>query len=132
MPAASHSFDLPETKLVNLPSSPVKGGANPEGGLAVEALGSTRYHGRDSAIGVSKDNANLGGDESDSDSDSQESTANSSPESATEDCLTCLDTKEAAVKSTCKKFCKKVWASCSLTKWGLWKEVKLGWIGDSH
>ena len=44
----------------------------------------------------------------------------------------CLDTEKATVKSACKDYCKKVQASCSLTKWGLWKEAQLGWIGDSH
>ena len=30
--------------------------------------------------------------------------------------LMCSDTKEAAINSACKKFWKKVWASCSITK----------------
>ena len=85
---------------------------------------------RDLAVAVRKDNANQGGDESDSDSDSLESAANSIPESATGDCLSCSDTKQAAVKSAHKKFHKKVWASCSLAKWDLWKEAQLGQIGD--
>ena len=58
---------------------------------------------------VSKDDTDQDDDESNSESDSWESIANSGPESVTgDDCLTCLDTKDATVRSACKKFCKKV------------------------
>ena len=130
---ASHSSDQPELKLFNPPSSPVKGNADPDDTLVVEALGSTKDCDRDSAVGISEDDANQDDDESDSDSDSQESTANSSPESATgDDCCTCSDTEEAIVKSTCKKFQKKTWVSCSPTKQGLWRDAQLEQIGSSH
>ena len=33
---------------------------------------------------------------------------------------------------TCKKFWKKVWASCNITKGCLWLEAQLKQIGDSH
>ena len=60
------------------------------------------------------------------------STANSDQKSVTGDCLTCSDTEETAVKSTCKKFCKKVWTSCSLIRQGLWKIAQMAQIGESH
>ena len=56
---------------------------------------------------ISKDDTNQGGDESDSDSDSWESTANPSPESAIGDCLTCLDTKDAAVRLPARSSTKR-------------------------
>ena len=43
----------------------------------------------------------------------------------------CLDTDEAAVNSAHKKFWKKVWPSCTITKGCLWLEAQLKWIGDS-
>ena len=60
------------------------------------------------------------------------SAANSDQESVTGDCLTCSDTEEATVKSTHKKFHKKVWASCRLTRQGLQKMVQMAQIGKSH
>ena len=132
VPAASHSFDLPEPGLIDVPSSPVKGAADPDDGLAVEAMWSTRDCDRDSTMGISKDNANQGSDESDADSNSWECAADSSPDSASGNCLACLDTEEAAVKFAHKKFHKKVQASCSLTKWGILEKAQVGWIGDSH
>ena len=72
MPAATHSFDLPEPELTNVPSSPVRDTGDPNDGLAVEASGSTADCDRDSIDGVSKGNTKHGCDESDS-----ESTANS-------------------------------------------------------
>ena len=130
--ATSHSFNLPEPKLINLPSSPAKGTANPDDGVAVEASGSTGDCDRDSAVEVSKDDVDEGGDGSDSGSDSWESTADSGPDSAMGNCLMCLDTKEIAVKSACKKFQKKVHASCSIAKGCPWMDAQLGQIGDSH
>ena len=38
-PAASYSSDYPEPELINLPSSPVKGDANPNDGVVIEASG---------------------------------------------------------------------------------------------
>ena len=105
---ASHSFNLPEPKLIDLPFSPVKGATDPTNGFTVEALESTRDHGRDFTMGVSKDDINPGGDEPNPDSDSLESAADSGHESATGDCLTCSDTEEAAVKSAHKKFHEQV------------------------
>ena len=122
-----------ELRLLNPPSSPVKGDANPNNGFIVEASGSTKDTDRDFAMGVSEDDTDQGVNESDSDSDSWESTANSSPESATGDnYLLCLDTEEAIMKSTHKRFYKKVHASCSPTKQGLWRDAHLEQISSSH
>ena len=66
------------------------------------------YWDRDSMPGVSEDDTDQDDDESDLESDSQESIFNSSPESVIwDDCLMCLDTEEAAVKSAHKKFCRR-------------------------
>ena len=84
----------------------------------------------DSVVVVSEDATDQDDDESDSETNSKESGTNSHPDSVTgDDCLTCSDTKDAAVKSAQKKFCKKVWASCSLTEQGLWKNIQLEQIG---
>ena len=89
-------------------------------------------HDRDSAVEASGNNAHQGVSESDSDSNSWGSAADSGPKSVSRDCLTCSDTEEVAVISTCKKFQKKVQAFCSITKGCLWTEGQLRWIGDSH
>ena len=76
---------------------------------------------------------NQNDDESDSKSDLQESIADSDPELVTgDDCLMCSDTKDAAVKSANKTFCRKVWASCSLTKQGIWKDAQLEQIRNNY
>ena len=131
-PAASHSFDLPEPKLTDLPSSPFKGATDPNDGVTVEALGSTGDCNIDSTVEVSGDNADQGGDEADSGSDSWESAVDSGPKSATRNCLICSENEEAAIESTHKTFWKKVQASCSIAKGCLWIEAQLRQIGDSH
>ena len=83
-------------------------------------------------VEVSGDDANQSGNEIDSSSGSLESAADSGPEPATGDCLTCSDTKEVAINSAHIKFWKKVGASCSITKGCLWSEAQLKGIGDSH
>ena len=106
--AATHNSDQPKLELMNPPSSPVKGDTDPNDRAVVEASESTGDYDRDSIVGVIEEDADHGDDESDSDSDSWESTADSSPESAAGDnCLMCLDTEEAAVKSAHKKFHKR-------------------------
>ena len=83
-------------------------------------------------MGVSKDYADQDDDKSDSESDSWERITDPGPESVTgDDCLTCSDTTDAAIKSVHKKFHKKVWASCSPTKPGLWKDAQLEQIGNN-
>ena len=105
---ASHHPDKPELKLINPPSGPAKGDANSNNVVIVEDSGSTGDWDRDSIVGVSKDDTNQDDDKSSSKSDSWESIADSGPESVTgDDCLTCSDTKDAAVKSAHKKICKK-------------------------
>ena len=94
---ASHNSNQPELELINFPSNPVKGDADSNNGVTVEALGSTGSCDKDSILGVSEEDTNQGDKESDSYSDSRESTADSSPEStAGDDCLICSDTEEAA------------------------------------
>ena len=119
---ASHNSDQLMLELFNPPSSQVKGDAYPSDVLDVEA----RDHNTDSVMVVSGDNADQGADNSDSYSDSWESATDSSPDSATGDsCLSYLDTKEVIIKSTCKRFHKKAWASCSPAKQGLWSDAQL-------
>ena len=129
---ASHSPKQLELELINLPSSPVKAAANPDDRLAPETSGNTIDCDKHFVVEVSEHDADHSGDESDLSSDLQESAADSGPKSATGDCLTCSDTKEAAVNSAHKKFCKKVWASCNITQGCLWLEAQLKWICDSH
>ena len=62
----------------------------------------------------------------------RENVANSDMDSASGDCLTCLDTDEVIIRTTCKKYRKRVQASCSLGKGSLWSEAQLKWISDSH
>ena len=89
-------------------------------------------HDRDSVVGVSENNTDQSGDESESNQESWESIADSNLESVTGECLTCSDTEEAAVKSTCQKFHKKVWALCRLTRQSLWTVSQMVLIGKSH
>ena len=130
--ATSHSFDLLEPKLIDLPFSPVKDTTDPNDGVAEEASRSTGDCGRDSTLGVSESNTDQSGNESDSDSKSQETAINFDSESGTGDCLTCSDTEEAAFKSAYQKFHKKAWASWRLIRQGLWKVAQLAQIKESH
>ena len=84
---------------------------------------------RNPIVEVSGDDNNQSGNMSSS--DLLESAADYGPESATGDCLMCSDTKEVAINSTHKKFQKKVWTSCSITKGYLWSKAQLKQIGDS-
>ena len=55
------------------------------------------------------------------------------PESATgDDCPTCLETDDMAVRSIHKRFCKKVQASCSPSKQEPWKGAQMEQIGNHH
>ena len=128
----SHSPRQLEPELINFPSSPVKKATDPNDRFAAEAFGSTIDCDRDSAVEVSWDDADQSGKESDSSSGLQESVADSGPESATGDCLTCSDTEEVAVNSAHKKVWKRVWASCCIAEGCLWLEAQLKWIGHSH
>ena len=132
MPAASHSLNQPEPNLFTCPSGPAKGYTKPNDGVVVEASGSTGDHDKDSTVGISEDAVDQGGSRSDSGNDSWECVTDSGPKSASGDCPTCLDNKEAAVRSAHKKFHKKVLASCSLAKLGLWRNAQLEWISNNH
>ena len=82
---------------------------------------------------MSEDEAIQEDDVSDSESDPRENITDTGPKSAMgDDSLTCSDTEEAVVKSACKKFCIKVWASCSPGKQGIWKDTQLEQIRNNH
>ena len=57
--------------------------------------------------------------------------ANSNMESSSGDCITCSDTDEVTIRTACKRYRKRVWASCRLGKGILWSETQLKQIGDS-
>ena len=83
-------------------------------------------------MGVSEDNPDHGDDKSNSESDSWESVPDSGPQSVTgDDCPTCSDTEDTAVKTSHKRFCIEVQASCSPAKQGLWKDSQLEQIGNN-
>ena len=125
-PAASHSLDQPELKLLNLHSSQAKGNTDSDDDVIVEDSRSMGDQDRDSILGVSEDDTNQDDDKSNSESDSWESIIDSGPKSVTgEDCPTCSDTEDVAVKSVHKKLYKKIHASCSPAKQGLWKDAQL-------
>ena len=64
--ASTHSLEQSESKPIKLPSSPAKEDAIPSDVSAVEALGSTGGHDRDSAVDVSEKDTDLNSDESES------------------------------------------------------------------
>ena len=132
MSAASHSPNQPELEFINPPSSPAKGNADSDEMVFVEDSGNTGDQDRDPIVGVSEDDTIQDNDESNSESDLHESITDSSPKSATgDDFLMCSDTEETAVKSAHKRFCKKVQASCSPTKQGIWKDMQLEQIRNN-
>ena len=72
----------------------------------------------------SKDNTDHGGNESTQD-ESRENAADSDLELASGDCLTCSDMKEMAIRTTKKRFQKRLWASCSIVRGCLWSEFQV-------
>ena len=95
--AASHSPNQPAFELINSPSNPAKG--DTDSSDVVEDPDSMEDWDRDSIMVMSKYKAIQGDDKSDSESDFWKSVTDSGLESATGDeCLTCSDTEEAAVK----------------------------------
>ena len=117
----------------SIPPGPAEGNSDSKDDVDVEHSGSMENWDRDFVMVVSEDEAIHEDNESDSDSDSRESVTNSAPESAMgDDCLTCLDTKKTAVKSSHKRFHKKVQASCSPSKQGVWKDTQLEQIRNNH
>ena len=105
------------------PSSPTKATADPGNGTVVETSRSTRDQ-------DSEGKANHSGSSSDLDT-SRENMADSDIDSASRDHFTCLDTDEVTVRITWKKYRKRVQASCSLGKDGIWSEAQLKQIGNS-
>ena len=71
------------------------------------------------------------GDDKSTQDKSRENAAESDLESALEDCLTCSD-MEPPIRMPQRRFQKRVWASCSLTRGCLWLETQVRWIKDSH
>ena len=126
LPSASQSPDQIELELINLPSNPAKGDANSNDILVEEDPESPGD--RDSIISESKDDANQGDDKS----NSQVRVADSGHGPVFgDDCLTCSDTEGVAIHLACKKFPKKVQASCGASKQGLWKDAQLEQIGNN-
>ena len=105
------------------PSSPTKATTDPDHGTVSGTSRSTRDQ-------DSESNTNHSGTSSDSKA-SRENVANSDMELASRDCFMCLDTDEITIRTTCKKYRKRVWASCSLDKGSLWCEAQFKWISDS-
>ena len=129
--AASHNPNQPAFELNNPTYGPAKGDSSDV--VDVEYPGSMGDQDRDSVVGVSEEDVIQDNDKSDSESNSQESITNSGPESAMgDDCLTCSDTKEAAVRLACKRFCKKMWAICSPPKQGICRDTQLEQIRNIH
>ena len=48
------------------------------------------------------------------------------------DCLSCSDTDEVSVQTACKKYRKRVRASCKLSKDSDWMETQMKRIGNIH
>ena len=53
-------------------------------------------------------------------------------DTASGDCLSCSDTDVASVQTACKKYRKRVQASCKLSKSNLWMETQQKRINNSH
>ena len=83
------------------PCSLTRATADPDDGTVAGIMWSTRYQ-------ASSDSELSREDEADSDMDT-----------ASEDCVTCSDTDEATVQTTWKKYWKRVWASCRVSKGSL-------------
>ena len=92
------------------PSIPTRATTDPDYGTVAGSLRSTR-------------------DQASSDSDSsREDAGNSDMDTATGDCIMCLDTGEVTIWTAWKR----VQASCKLNKGSLWTEAHLKRIGKSH
>ena len=111
VPEARPSSEPQGQEPTSPPSSPTKANADPDDDTVVGTLRSTRDQ-------DSESNANHSGASSDLDA-SRENVANSDMESASGDCFMCLDTDEVTIRTTHKKYRKRVQASCSLGKGSL-------------
>ena len=73
------------------------------------------------------------GHQASSDSElSRENVDDSNLDTASGDYITCSDTNEVPVQIAHKKYRKRVWVSCGLSKGSLWMEMQLKRISDSH
>ena len=67
---------------------------------------------------------------SDSES-SRENVDDSDLDTASRDCISCSDTDKVSIQTAWKKYRKRVWNSCRLSKGSIWMEVQLKRISDS-
>ena len=100
-------------ELVSPPSSPTRATIDLEDRTAARSLKSTK-------------------DQTSSDSESsRENVDDSNLDTASRDCISCSVTYEVSISTACKKYRKRVWASCRLSKRSLWMEAQLKRINDS-
>ena len=108
------AFNNKKGRNLQAPLSPTRATTDPDDGTVAGSLKST-------------------GDQTSSDSDlSKEDVADSYMDTTSGDCITCLDTDEVTIGTTQKKYWKKVWASCRLSKGNLWTKSQLKRISHSH
>ena len=53
-------------------------------------------------------------------------------DTASRDCDSCSDTDEVSIQTACKKYQRRVWVSCRLSKGNLWTEAQLKRFCKSH
>ena len=107
------AFNKKSGNLAVPPYSPARATIDPEDGTVAESSKSTRDH-------VSLDSES-----------SRENVDDSDLGTASRDCISCSDTDEVSVQTACKKYWKRVQASCRLSKGSLWMEAQLKRISDS-
>ena len=107
------SFEQQGQELVSPPSSPTRATIDPEDGTAVGSLKNTK-------------------DQTSSDSElSRENVDNSDLDTASGDCILCSDTDKVSIQTAHKKYRKREWVSCRLSKGSLCLEAQLKRINDS-
>ena len=115
VPEAGPSFNQQQGQVPTNPSfSPSRATTDPDDGTVAGSLRST------------SDQVSF-----DSDS-SREDVANSDMDTASGECITSSDTDEVTIQTVEKKYQKRVWASCRLSKGSLWTEGQLKRIGNSY
>ena len=86
----------------------------------------------DSGNGNAAGHSRNTGDQASSDSDSsREDVTDPNMDTASSDCITCLDTDKVTIQTAQKKYWKRVWASWRFTKCSLWTEAQLKRISKS-
>ena len=118
-----------ETNVSSWYSTPQSNGEPPE--MSPEAHDNNMVASGSTGGNESEDNTDYCGDESTQD-ELRENMADSNLESASGDCLSCLDTKEVVIRNAWKRFQKKVQAPCSIVRGCLWSQSQLKQIQDSH